>query len=623
MTTLLARRSVLAFALLVATPVLSERASVVLDDFETGVGAWRTNDAQAAGERPSQICAIYTVSRQEKGGTEQAAMVEFSAAETTWASVSLPMNGSVCADYGCRQLGLWFRGDGSDNTVEVALRALVGEERRDVSYVYSLKLDSKQWERRALRFFAFKDPEGTPLAEETLRKVYLLQFVKTGAWPALTFYVDDIHAEPIPGESVPTEPAAQLSTRVEFSRSMAPMLTQVGVNLGGELSPVLDSTSISRQISQGLKELTPCVVRLRLADFYDQRAGDYDLMRLNHALNWIADTGARPLICLCPVRLPGNPGVGLEEQFVATAIKLVSLRRGGPQVRYYELFDSPLLSGQFGMVEQLVSAYNQLSASVLAADPEARVGGPGLASAWDRNVRGFLGGAGTVHFFSLHFFGAHNALAERQALFSAAVDGLTSDLPNQLTLQQVKHLAHTVRRPIPEIFVTSVAMNSARGEKGMTSDARLTGPLGAAWTAAAALSAGPYVDKLLHFKLFGGGWGLMDATGKIHLTHQAAWLVHTYAPRGSTVCQLLRPDPEVLMAAIWTPTSRNLITVYAGEQPRVLVADCWGIGSPLFVRERRLLADGELHMRNLPNTSAQTLKFDGPGISVIQFVSQQ
>jgi len=623
MTVRLARLAVVPLAALVAATAIAERASVVLEDFETGVGAWQTNDAQAAGERPSEICAIYTVARHEDGATEQAAMVEFSAGEGTWASVSLPINGSVCADYDCRQLGMWLRGDGSDNTITVTLRAPVGEARRDVSYTYSVKLDSKEWERRALRFFAFQDPEGGALTEETLRKVHLLQFVKTGTWPALTFYVDDIHAEPIPGQTVPAEPRGQLSTRVDFSRSMAPMLGQVGVNLGGELSPVLDSPFIARQISQGLGELTPCVVRLRLADFYDQRAADYDLVRLNRALNWIADAGARPLICLCPVRPPGVAVAGLDEQFLAAAIKLVSLRRGGPQLRYYELFDSPLLSGQFATAEELVSAYNQFSASVLAADPEARVGGPGLASAWDSNVRAFLEGAGILHFFSLHFLGAHSASAERQALFSAAVDGLTADLPNQLTLAQVKHLAHTLRRPIPEVFVTSMAMNSARGEKGAASDARLTGPLGAVWTAAAALSAGPYVDKLLHFKLFGGGWGLMDATGNTHLTHQAAWLMHTYAPRGSAVCQLLRPDPDVLMAAIWTPTARNLITVYGGEQARVLVADCWGVGSPLFVRERRLLADGDLHMRNLPNASAQTLAFDGPGVSVIQFVSQQ
>ena len=624
MTARLARRAVLAFALLAAAPVLSQPASVVLDDFESGVGAWRSNDAQADGERPSEICAVYTISRGGPEAVEQAAIIEFEAAEGTWASVTLPVKGSVWGDYECGQLGLWFRGDGSESSVQVTLRALVGEERRDLSYSYPVKLDSREWERRSLRFFAFKDADGKALTHEVLSQVYLLQFVKRGTWPALSFCVDDIHAEPIPGETTqPTEPAEQLSTRVDFGRALSPMLAQVGVNLGSELGLILDSSVTAAHLARGLEELAPCVVRVRLADFYDARNADYDLIRLNRTLNWIADAGARPLICLCPPRLPGSAGVGLDEQFMATAVKLVSLRRGGPNPPYYELFDSPLLSGQFTTVEELVAAYNRLCASLLAADPEARVGGPGLASAWDSNVRGFLEGADTLHFLSLHFFGAHNILAEPAALFGAAVGGVTVDLPNQLTLQQVKHLAHTLRRPIPELFVTAMAMNSARGEKGVAADERLTEGLGAAWTAAAALSAAPYADKLLHFKLFGGGWGLMAASGQTHVTHRAAWLVRTYAPRGATLCQLLRPHPEVLMAAVWTPTARNLLTVHAGEQPRVVVVDCWGIGSPLFVRERHLHSDGQLGMRNLPNSSAQTIEFDGPGLSVIQFVSQQ
>ncbi len=43
-------------------------ASIVLDDSETGAGAWHTNDAQVAGEAPSEICGIYTVAHQTEEG---------------------------------------------------------------------------------------------------------------------------------------------------------------------------------------------------------------------------------------------------------------------------------------------------------------------------------------------------------------------------------------------------------------------------------------------------------------------------------------------------------------------------------------------------------------------------
>ncbi len=601
--------------------------SIVLDDFEAGVSAWRTNDEHAAGTRPSDIAGIYTVGRRTNAGFEQAALIEFEAAENTWASVSLPIDGPTWAEIGVGQIAMWVRGDGSDHTVDLTLRSRVGEERRDVSYIYRLSLKSRDWERRAIRLFAFQDAEGNPPDREAIRNAYLLQFVKTGSWPQISFYVDEIVAEPIPGAAGEVEPAAEqaLSVRVDFGETMAPVLGQVGVNLGSDLAPVLDDPSSAEALRRALRELTPCVVRLRLSDFWDPRIADYDLIRLNRAINWVADAGARALVCLNPARIPGEDGGDprWDPQFEAIALKVVALRRGGPHLRYYELFDSPLLTGQFADVGELVAAYNSLAARVLAADPEARVGGPGFASAWESRVRGFLEGARTLHFLSLQLYGAHNTVAEPAELFEAACSGVTSDLPDQLSLTEVRHLARTLRRPVPELFVTSMAMNSVRLPGGEAADERITTPFGAAWLSAAVLSSSAVTDKFLHFKLFGDGWGMTDRRGAANALHTAAWLLRLYAPRGSTLCQLLRPDDALLVAAVWTPTARNLFVVYAGEAPRSVVIDAWGIGSPVLVRERRINSRGALVMNDLPNAATQSVEFDGPGVAVIQFVSGQ
>ncbi len=601
--------------------------SIVLDDFESGVSAWRTNDEHVAATRPSDICGIYTIGRRTETGTQQAALVEFEAAERTWASVTLPIDGAAWAEANVGQIALWVRGDGSENTVDFTLRARVGEERRDVSFIYRLPLSSREWERRAVRLFAFKDAEGNAPDADAIRGAYLLQFVKTGSWPALSFNVDEIVAEPIPGAEAPIEPPAQqpLSVRVDFGQTIAPLLGQVGVNLGSDLTPVLDDPVSAQALGRALHELTPCVARLRLSDFRDERLGDYDLVRLNRAVNWIDEAGARALICLDPARVPvGNTD---EEQwdpdFEDAALRLVALRRGGPHLRYYEVFDSPLLTGQVADVEELVGAYNRIAARVLATDPEARVGGPGLASAWDSNVRGFLEGAETLHFLSLQLYGAHNAAAERAQLFEAACSGVTSDLPNQLSPAAVRHLAQTLRRPTPELFATAMAMNSARRPGGEAADARIETPFGAAWLAAAVLSSSTAADKFVHFKLFGDGWGMADRRGATNALHTAAWLLRLYAPRGATLCQLSRVDDAMLVAAVWTSTARNLFVVYGGEAPRTVVIDAWGIGSPVMVRERRITSRGALVMSDLPNSAAQSIEFDGPGVSVIQFVSGQ
>jgi hypothetical protein len=166
-------------------------------------------------------------------------------------------------------------------------------------------------------------------------------------------------------------------------------------------------------------------------------------------------------------------------------------------------------------------------------------------------------------------------------------------------------------------------MNSARRPGGEAADGRLTTPFGAAWLAAAVLGSSASADKLLHFKLFGDGWGMADRRGERGPLAIAGWLLRTYAPRGSTLSALLRPADDLLMAAVWTPTARNLFVVYGGRDPRAVVVDAWGIGSPVLVRERRLTSAGELVMTDLPNSAAQSIDFDGPGVSVIQFVSGQ
>jgi len=599
-------------------------ASIVLDDFETGVGAWSTNDAQVGGEVPSDICGIYTVARRTDDHTEQAALIEFLKAKKTWASASLPINGAIWAQQNVGQITLWVRGDGSDNTVDFTLRSHVGEERRDVSYIYKLPLKSTEWQHRAIRLFGFKDADGNTPTAEAIRGAYLLQFVKTGSWPTIDLQVDELLAEPIPGAVEPPPAKQPLSARLDFTLTTSRMLGQVGVNLGEDFGPILDDAASAAALSRDLEQLTPCVVRMKLSDFYDARIGDYDLIRLNRTINWVAETGARSLVCLNPVQIAGaGGGLQPDPNFETVALKVVALRRGGPQARYYELFDHPLLSGQFDSVEALTAAYNDLAQRVLAADPEARVGGPGFASAWEANLRGFLAGAKNLHFLSLHFYAAHSVTASTASLYDAALRGATADLPEQLTLGQVHELARELQRPIPELFVTSMAMNSARRPDGTAADERILGNFGAAWTAAAVLSSSSAADKLLHYKLYGTGWGLTNPRGVPNPTYQAAWLLHTYAPRGATLSQILRPADDVLIAAIWTPTARNAFVVYTGEGTRTVVIDAVGVGTPLTVRERRLTSSEQLYMADLPNSHSQSIQFDGPGVSVIQFIGDE
>ncbi len=586
-------------------PVAGEPAPVVIADFETGVSAWQTSDGKVNGAAPSELCYVYAIAREEGDHTEQAAMFEFKQAMNTWAGARLQVSSVSWLNNSVGQIAMWLRGDGSDNTVDLTLRAIVGEERRDVSYIYNVSLENKNWERRAIRLFAFKDREGKPIDAEALRGIYLIQFVQTGNWPAMTFCVDDIRAEPVPGVNLFDTPDPEpLAARVDFRELVGPMLAQVGANLGPEADLVLDSRSSAERAAQSLRGLAPCMVRVRLSDFFRATTGEYDLIALNRTINWISSAGGRPLICLNP----GGAG-GLDERFLTTAVKLVSLRRGGPKLRHYELLDSPLLTGQCTSVEQLVGVYNDLARRVLAADPEARVGGPGLASAWDANVAGFVQGAETLHFLSLKLHGAHTPAAAPTALLDAGLAGVASDLPQQLSLAQVASLL-AAREPVPEFFVTAFGPTSTiAGESGAFEGA---------WTAATLLAGSTRADRMLHTALVGG---MLGTNGRPLPTQHAAALVHKYAPRGAVLRQLARPEPEVITAAIWTATARNLIVVYAGEEPRTIAVDCVGVGSPLLVRGEQVVASGEMRAGDRPNSPRQSIEFDGPGVAVVQFVN--
>lgn len=606
----------------------ADAVSVVLDDFEAGVGEWRTNDREAAGERPSEIATIYTVGRQVNDEIEQAALIEFLEAEDTWASVSLSIDGALWARHNVGQLSMWMRGDGSDRTIDLTLRTRVGEERLDVAYVYPLSLESDEWERRAIRLFAFEDAEGNPPTAEAIRNAYLLQFAKTGSWQTMSLYVDDIIAEPIPGaEDEPLFPdPGPLPVRVDFTQTHARMLGQVGANIGDDPVPLLDSPARSAAIGRAVEQLVPTVIRLRLSDFYDPAIEDYNLIRLNRVVNWVNETGARVLICLNPALIPAEDegdDPQIEPHFQEVALRLVALRRGGPTIRYYELFDRPLETGQFSSVEDLVEGYNSLLSHVLQADPEARVGGPGFSSADESDVHGFLRGADRLHFLSLHFYGAGSTDVECAELLEAAATGTASDLPEQVSLGQIRELAQSMRRPMPELFVVSMAANSARRSDGGPADVRVGENFGAAWTVAAVLQSGAYTDKFLQHRLYDHEWGLLDDRGRSMPLFVAAWLLRNYAPRGSTLCEIQRPDDDLVVGAVWTGTARNALVAYAGEEPRSVAIDAWGIGSPVMVRERRLTADGELGMFDRPNAASQTIEFAGPGVSVIQFVHDE
>lgn len=605
---------------------------VLVEDFEAGIGAWFTNDDEAAGQAPATKCAIYAVAGGAPEGGAQSGRIEFERSRSGWASVSRPVDGRKWAEQGCSTLSFWIRGDGSGELLRVVLRVQTTRPKRDEAYSQILRLDSTNWEQYSLRSFGFKDSAGKALAPEDIQHIRLLQFAKNGGWGAFKFRVDQISVEaeadapeiPAPVAGTPHD---SFTFRPDFGKSGPYNLAQVGVNLG--LAPTVLENESDELISGAfalVSDLSPSVVRLELNAYFDPATRSYDLQLLDEHVHWVRLSNCKPVICLgVPPAPAGRPD--LREKYFAEfvkAVRIVAARRAKEgKVTYYEVFDEPLLSGAFADADHVASAYNSVVKLILAAHPAAKVGGPGFSSAWDDHVESFLKQAQRLDFLSFHFYGAHAAVAQSESLFEAAYKTRTSDLPHQIGFQQVKALAKKHCKLPPEIFVTEFALNSARDESGDARDERASGAFGAGWLAAAVLSGSPYVDKVILHQLKPGGWGLIGASGKPETAYWAAWFLAKYAPRGSVLQQIeLLEDNLTLAALVKTKSAHNVFLARVGSEPvEVQIAP---LNAPRLseVRYRAISETDQLWQGSpLATVPAQTILLDGPGVTVVQYVA--
>ena len=606
---------------------------LLIEDFEQGIGRWFTNDDQVAGAVPANRCAIYAVQGGPSEEGKQCGRVEFQKATSGWASVSLPVDGRKWAQQGCSKLSMYLRGDGSGEPLRIVLRVQTTRPARDVAYSQVIRLDSTSWEKFSFRSFGFEDSGRNILQPKDIQHIKLLQFAKNGGWGTFRFRVDDIAVEAeAAGPAIPQPdahaPGKVVSISPDFGKPGVPALIQIGANLGSPPT-ILDTRDYdtSSWAYALLSDLAPCVVRLQLNDYFDPRHESYNLGLLRKHMDWVQRCNCRPLVCLDVPRAAEDQEAQrkrLYALFVKTIGELVRGRAGSGPSRYYEIFDEPLVSTAFADAAHVVAAYNKLAELVLAADPEARVGGPGFSSAWQERIEAFLKGAKRLDFLSFHFYGTHNVLTESEALLESAYKTRSGDLPRQLSFQQVKRLTKKLRRDRPEIFVTEFALSSARDDRDWCRDERASTGFGAAWLAATVLSGAPYVDKLIHYKLAPGGWGMISHDGMPDTAYWAAWLLRHYAPRGATHLQAFLLDDFTVAAAIKTRTAFNLIIAHAGIDPVELRVSPKNLPPLGEVRDRRISgADRQWKGAILPRTPIQDVLIESPGLVVLQYIPKR
>ncbi len=606
-----------------ASSVLADQ--VLIEDFETGVGEWETLDGLAAQGEPASLCNIYPVARPapQEGG-RQSALVEFLEGNETWALVRCAVKGAAWVQNNCNQLSLWMKGDGTPQKLTVVLKVFPPDKSTATEYKQTLTVKSTQWQRFSLRFFGFVDDSGKSLTSTELPWVRYLELARYGSWPASRFYVDQIVAEPTQTAGLAPSPPTETSVVIDFSMTQARLLGQIGVQLDPAAAALIDEGGPAEErLGEYLANIGPCVVLVRLNNYFNSEQKCYDVDRLTGHLDWIERHNARWMLsCRPPAAAIDDAGQETElwDIFYKTCIEVAESRTGAPTSHYYELFPEPLESGQYANIEAALEAYNTLATDLKQADPGpyAYVGGMGFASADRRHISEFVKAARWLDFLSYHFFSGHTAeLSDEEALASART-GEAFDLSHQVSFPEVRALVARLRPELRNLFITDLWMGTAavypRGDSPRDYFA-------AAWLATVTLVAAPTHNKVICHSLCGEHTGLLDPQGHKTALYHAAWLLRHWAPAGAELCHYSNPLPEVLAAGIRTKTSNTAVIAYGGEGPRKVHVQARGEINVARLRVRKLdPSSPDIQVADRPAANEAEVTFTGPGVAVVQFI---
>lgn len=191
--------------LLACTAVFAQ--PIVIDDFESGVARWLVNDSnKMAGKGPASLCSVVAASPGcPASGGAHAGLFTFLVAPQGWASASVQVRGADWKKADARTLSFWLKGDGSENTLQVALAAF-GEDGSRWRFAIPIPLKDPEWHQVRIPLSQFQ--AGGYSVVDKLENVGLLEICKIKAITAVFCWIDNVQVETTTGHPVsPTSPA--------------------------------------------------------------------------------------------------------------------------------------------------------------------------------------------------------------------------------------------------------------------------------------------------------------------------------------------------------------------------------------------------------------------------------
>ena len=221
------------------------------------------------------------------------------------------------------------------------------------------------------------------------------------------------------GAAAQTRPAVPLVT-LSRDRQLGPMaIDHVALGQGGLSADPMFHWRVAE-----IRALHPALIRLFVQEYYDvlPRRGRPDFKTLDRSVDDIIQAGSSPLMCLCfkprllfPIvdqRQVEPSNYDAWEKLVFKLVRHYSRRHPG-RVRYWEIGNEVDIGESGGcpylfQPDSYVRYYRRTAAAILRADPDARVGGPALASVRSPILPALLAACDRekipLHFVSWHVY---------------------------------------------------------------------------------------------------------------------------------------------------------------------------------------------------------------------------
>jgi hypothetical protein len=591
---------------------------LVLDDFENGTGKWTTNDKTKTPKSAASLIDVLPTSGSDLiPHSNGAGLFTFKAAQSSWASASLKVDGASWAKIGARSLSFYLNAGGNKEGVEVLVRRVTSASDEVFRLPWPVRLDVKKWRKVVIPLTDFKsDKDKAPLASR-LGGVYLLQFVMRGSWDARFFTVDHLQVE---GTGKPVSTGSDASTsgspvttiNVDYLRTQGRIRTAADVSVGTGVEASGASTyplSENAVFRSAVRELKARFIRLdaaQYAELLDSSRPSFDFTRLQNAVIAARAIGVQPLIALAAPDEWNLDAHGYAA-FAGQAARAANTNGVGP-TQYFEL---AVGMGSLSDIN-IVAYYNAARAAIKRVTRTAKIGGISASVGRIGTQRALLRGASGLDFLVVQDFGTMTGNPSDAALFDAArsVSRLRAAAA-QLDASRFKSAA---------LFAIA-NLNAARATGNAPADPRLVQMVSGAWWATYLASASRLADQVFHNDASTPAWGLLDENVRAYPAYYTMWLWNTYAPSGSVRAATTTSGGDVFALGFNTSTAHNLLLVNTSSETRTAKIAIRGF--PILRQARMRLYDdprAQPALVNLPKSAFQTIRLKPYATAIVQFI---